>query len=108
MREVDRLMIDDFHINLLQMMENAGRNLAELSLGAFAPAGVLVLAGRGGNGGGGLVAARHLANRGVPVTVALSHDEANLAPVPLTNSTFSPGWTSLSSTNPSAPTSSLT
>jgi len=82
MREVDRLMIDDFHINLLQMMENAGRNLAELSLRAFAPAGVLVLAGRGGNGGGGLVAARHLTNRGVPVAVALSHDEANMAPVP--------------------------
>jgi len=82
MREVDRLMIDDFHINLLQMMENAGRNLAELSRRAFVPAGVLVLAGSGGNGGGGLVAARHLANRGVPVTVALSHDETNLAPVP--------------------------
>jgi NAD(P)H-hydrate epimerase len=82
MREVDRLMIDDFHIDLLQMMENAGRNLAELSLRAFVPAGVLVLAGRGGNGGGGLVAARHLINRGVPVAVALSHDESSMAPVP--------------------------
>jgi NAD(P)H-hydrate epimerase len=82
MREVDRLMIDDFHIDLLQMMENAGRNLAELSLRAFAPARVLVLAGSGGNGGGGFVAARHLINRGVPVSVALSHDESSMAPVP--------------------------
>jgi NAD(P)H-hydrate epimerase len=82
MREVDRLMIDDFHIDLLQMMENAGRNLAELSLRAFAPARVLVLAGSGGNGGGGLVAARHLTNRGVPVSVALSHDEPSMATVP--------------------------
>jgi NAD(P)H-hydrate epimerase len=82
MREVDRLMVDDFHISLLQMMENAGRNLAELSLRAFTPASVLVLAGSGGNGGGGLVAARHLTNRGVPVAVALSHDKSSMAPVP--------------------------
>jgi NAD(P)H-hydrate epimerase len=82
MREVDRLMIDDFHIDLLQMMENAGRNLAELSLRAFAPASVLVLAGSGGNGGGGLVAARHLTNRGVQVSMVLSHNESSMAPVP--------------------------
>lgn len=29
MREVDRLMIDEMQIELLQMMENAGRALAE-------------------------------------------------------------------------------
>jgi len=29
MREVDRLMIEELHIDLLQMMENAGRALAE-------------------------------------------------------------------------------
>ncbi|HMF84388.1 MAG TPA: NAD(P)H-hydrate epimerase [Acidimicrobiia bacterium] len=82
MRDVDRLMIDDFHISLLQMMENAGRNLAELCVRVFAPASVVVLAGGGGNGGGGLVAARHLFNRGVPVAVALSHHESTMAPVP--------------------------
>jgi len=64
------------------MMENARRNLAELSLRAFAPAGVLVLAGSGGNGGGGLVAARHLTNRGVPVAVAPSHHDSSMGPVP--------------------------
>jgi len=31
MREVDRLMIDEYGIGLLQMMENAGRNLARLA-----------------------------------------------------------------------------
>src|SRR5262245_31417476 len=82
MREVDRLMIDDFHINLLQMMENAGRNLAELCVRVFAPANVALLAGSGGNGGGGLVAARHLTNRGVPVAVTLSHEGTSMAPVP--------------------------
>ena len=29
--EVDRLMIDDYGIELIQMMENAGRSLAELT-----------------------------------------------------------------------------
>ena len=29
MIDVDRLMIEEYHITLLQMMENAGRNLAE-------------------------------------------------------------------------------
>jgi hypothetical protein len=28
MIEVDRAMIEDYHIELIQMMENAGRNLA--------------------------------------------------------------------------------
>ena len=28
MIEVDRAMVEDFHIDLIQMMENAGRNLA--------------------------------------------------------------------------------
>ena len=31
MIEVDRLMIEEYGIQLIQMMENAGRNLAELS-----------------------------------------------------------------------------
>ena len=74
MREVDRLMIDDYGIELIQMMENAGRNLAALSRVRFLggePAGkhVLVLAGSGGNGGGGLVAARWLHNWGANLHV---------------------------------------
>jgi NAD(P)H-hydrate epimerase len=31
MIEVDRAMIEDFRIELIQMMENAGRNLAHLA-----------------------------------------------------------------------------
>jgi NAD(P)H-hydrate repair Nnr-like enzyme with NAD(P)H-hydrate epimerase domain len=31
MRAVDRSMIEGFHIELAQMMENAGRNLADLA-----------------------------------------------------------------------------
>jgi len=81
MRAVDRAMVEDLHIDLVQMMENAGRNLAELAITRFSPASVTVLAGPGGNGGGGLVAARHLANRGRQVQVVLSERD-RLTPVP--------------------------
>ena len=77
MVEVDRLMIEDYGILLLQMMENAGRNLADLAQawlgGQVIERAVLVLAGRGHNGGGGLAAARHLANRGADVQVMTAH-----------------------------------
>ena len=87
MREVDRLMIEKYRIGLIQMMENAGRQLAELTRERFLggdPRGssVLVLAGTGGNGGGGLVAARYLANWGAEVRVALSRQPDTLAGVP--------------------------
>ena len=76
MREVDRLMIEEFGIQLLQMMENAGLNLAELARLHFdgKPAGrrVVVLAGQGNNGGGGLTAARRLSAWGANVDVVLS------------------------------------
>jgi len=81
MREVDRAMVEDLHIELIQMMENAGRNLAELAITRFSPSSVTVLAGPGGNGGGGLAAARHLANRGSEVQVVLSQPD-RLTPVP--------------------------
>lgn len=82
MREVDRVMIEELRIELVQMMENAGRNLAHLAWELWSPARVVALAGPGGNGGGGLVAARHLANRGVRVTVTLAAEPGRLAPVP--------------------------
>jgi NAD(P)H-hydrate epimerase len=75
MREVDRLMMEEMGINLLQMMENAGRALALqarlLMAGDARRKGVVVLAGPGGNGGGGLTAARRLASWGADVRVFL-------------------------------------
>lgn len=63
MREVDRLMVEELGIELIQMMENAGRSLAEVARKRFlagdaAGARVEVLVGPGGNGGGALVCAR--------------------------------------------------
>jgi NAD(P)H-hydrate epimerase len=86
MREVDRLMIEDYHISLLQMMENAGRNLADLAQflldGMVFGKTILVLCGQGNNGGGGMVAARHLHNRGARVKVYLAGKAAGLKPEP--------------------------
>jgi NAD(P)H-hydrate epimerase len=86
MREVDRIMIEELGISLVRMMENAGRNLAELARyllgGDVRGRSLLVLAGPGGNGGGGLVAARHLAVAGAQVAVALSARSERFAPVP--------------------------
>ncbi len=86
MVEVDRLMIEEYGITLLQMMENAGRGLAAIARrmlgGSTAERRVLVLVGKGNNGGGGLVAARHLANAGAHVAVALAAEPGELGEVP--------------------------
>lgn len=82
MIEVDRAMIEDYGILLMQMMENAGRNLAQLGRAKFLCGDpiakrVAVLAGVGGNGGGALVCARRLKNWGasVEVFVTKTHDD---------------------------------
>lgn len=69
MREIDRLMTAELGVTLTQMMENAGAHLADLVLALHDPRSVTVVVGGGGNAGGGLVAARHLHNVGVAVTV---------------------------------------
>ncbi|MFH2039373.1 MAG: NAD(P)H-hydrate epimerase [Chloroflexota bacterium] len=86
MREVDRLMVETYHINLLQMMENAGRSLAELARrrldGIAAGKSIAVICGPGNNGGGGMVAARALHNWGADVKVFLASDPARLKEIP--------------------------
>jgi len=77
MRDVDRTAVEEFGLSLLQMMENAGRNLAR-HVRDTGHEPVVVLAGNGGNGGGGLCAARHLANREVDVSVVLDRSPENL------------------------------
>jgi NAD(P)H-hydrate epimerase len=85
MIEVDHLMIEDYGIDLIQMMENAGRQLAEQAhrmLGGVLERKVIVLCGAGNNGGGGMVAARHLHNRGAQVQVKLVANPDQLKTIP--------------------------
>jgi len=81
MREVDRVAVNEFGLGVLQMMENAGRTLAMHAAEMLSErAGrVAVLAGAGGNGGGGLCCARHLRNHGVNVDVVLDRPPSRLA-----------------------------
>lgn len=83
MRMVDYLMENKYGINLFQMMENAGRSLALLTVKYLMDEKIrgkkiAVLAGKGGNGGGVIVAARRLKNWGAEVHVFLSHNENEL------------------------------
>lgn len=71
-REMDRRAIEDFGIPGIILMENAGRAVAEETwrlAGSDPSARIVVLCGKGNNGGDGYVVARHLFNRGMNPTV---------------------------------------
>lgn len=86
MIEVDRIAMEETGPNLWQMMENAGRNLAQLTINLFGDEltkkEIIAIAGKGNNGGGVICAARHLVNHGINVKLVLA-DENKLADVPL-------------------------
>lgn len=88
MIEVDRLMMEEYHIDLTQMMENAGRCLALLTKERFFQGDVegktiVVMVGTGGNGGGAMVAARRLHGWGAKVHVFTTAEEEHFTPIPL-------------------------
>ncbi|HUT16819.1 MAG TPA: NAD(P)H-hydrate epimerase, partial [Acidobacteriota bacterium] len=62
-----------FGVSLLQLMENAGRNVA-LEIASRFPREqkIAIFCGLGGNGGDGFVAARHLLSMGFKVSVILA------------------------------------
>ena len=78
MIQVDRLM-EQRGISLLLMMENAGLNLARLAFLMSKPTtSYIVIAGSGGNAGGGMVAARRLAAWGCKVDIFLPKGQSKL------------------------------
>lgn len=76
--ELDRRATEQFGITVDRLMEAAGRRVAQAALELLGASRgpVVVLAGRGNNGGDGLVAARHLAARGIRVIALLAAEEA--------------------------------
>jgi hydroxyethylthiazole kinase-like uncharacterized protein yjeF len=67
MKEVDRLTTARHRVPSLTLMENAGRSVAEFIHSRFlnlAHRRIVVLCGKGNNGGDGFVAARHLVKMG--------------------------------------------
>ena len=74
MRELDRRATEEFGIPSLLLMENAGLQAVlemERSFPRLRTSRVAVVCGKGNNGGDGLVAARHLFDRGMAAQVFL-------------------------------------
>ena len=75
MAEVDRITIEELHIPVEVLMENAGRQIAAAARaflgGNVAGKRVIALIGSGNNGGDAAVALRHLVNWGAEVRAEL-------------------------------------
>ena len=75
MRDMDRIVIEDYKIPGVILMENAGREVAQAVKNMWgarkniALAKIALFCGKGNNGGDGFVAARHLANMGFDINV---------------------------------------
>ncbi|GIM46240.1 bifunctional NAD(P)H-hydrate repair enzyme Nnr [Collibacillus ludicampi] len=80
MKSIDAFTIESLGLPARVLMENAGYAVARVIESRY-PKGtrVLILAGKGNNGGDGLVAARHLADAGYPVHVILAVAAASLS-----------------------------
>ncbi len=81
MSAVDRITIDDIGIAGIVLMENAGRKIVECvnrMIGTVHGKQIMVLCGKGNNGGDGYVVARYLASSGADVRVVLAGDAAAL------------------------------
>jgi NAD(P)H-hydrate epimerase len=88
MRNVDRRAIESMGISSLLLMESAGRGIAQALLADYADLAsrrVVVICGKGNNGGDGLVVARHLARHGIDVRVVLLARGEDLSGDPTVN-----------------------
>ncbi len=68
-RRMDLFCAEAYKIPAAVLMENAGRAVADEIISRVSPCRAAVLAGKGNNGGDGLVVARHLCAAGFEVTV---------------------------------------
>lgn len=80
MQCIDRLTTERYGVPSLTLMENAGRGIVEFLIERFAPLDqqkIVILCGRGNNGGDGLVVARLLREKGLkPRVVLLANPES--------------------------------
>lgn len=70
-RAVDRVAVEKYGMTGLELMENAGKGVADVVKREMASSAgrIAVIAGKGNNGGDGYVAARHLRNAGFTAAV---------------------------------------
>tara|TARA_B100000315_G_C14583511_1_gene591737 strand:- start:779 stop:1513 length:735 start_codon:yes stop_codon:yes gene_type:complete len=97
MRRVDELMVEKYKIGVIQMMEIAGFNVAEFARRLLTPQAkkklfgksekkgfsgkIVILAGKGNNGGDGICAARYLRNWGANVVLFVVNEELKDEPL---------------------------
>jgi len=93
MRRIDSEMIRGLGLNSLLLMERAGLAVARVAA-RRCPVGteVVVVCGKGNNGGDGAVAARHLAAWGYRPQVLLTADPADCSPDARYNLRLLEGW----------------
>lgn len=84
MKEIDRSTINDYGVPSAVLMENAGRAVAKYAV-SFNKSNFCVICGKGNNGGDGVVAARHLHNMGMNVTLMLIGSPKDLSGDALVN-----------------------
>lgn len=93
MREIEERAFREYGISSLILMEHAGTCIADISERNFLShsrpepqaSRILVLCGKGNNGGDGFVAARHLFNRGHEIDIFLAGSGDDLQGDALTN-----------------------
>jgi ADP-dependent NAD(P)H-hydrate dehydratase / NAD(P)H-hydrate epimerase len=91
MRATDKWAIEERGIPSLDLMERAGAGLADLVAQRSPEGRVVVVCGKGNNGGDGLVAARHLRTGGREVDVLITGDPSELSGDPEENLRRLPG-----------------
>jgi len=77
MKELDRRATEEGEVPSLELMENAGTSVFEVAsrmLGSPVGKRIIIMAGRGNNGGDGFVAARYLVEEGADVGIFLIGD----------------------------------
>ncbi len=85
-RRVDQLAIERYGIAGIVLMENAGRNAADVIRDVLGQRGTaMICCGTGNNGGDGCVIARHLHNAGWTVSLLLAGNPARCTPDTTTN-----------------------
>ncbi|MGD9162934.1 MAG: NAD(P)H-hydrate dehydratase [Desulfobacteraceae bacterium] len=88
MREMDSMTINEAGIPGVVLMENAARSATRVFLDHFNPSegsSIVIICGKGNNGGDGYVMARHLHEKGMIVTVGITGEKSAISGDALVN-----------------------
>lgn len=85
MKEMDLMAVKEFGLTVEELMNQAGKSLAEIAVKFLKELGsrkVLILAGKGNNGGDAINAGKHLLEKGFAVKLFLAFKESELKELP--------------------------